>query len=398
MQRRLLPRVPLGVNIESLSDNLRLYSRSEIEARALRVDGRLLGVYEGDPSLLANQLNHNEKLVQDLQSGEWLILRTLAAASTANAEDFMDEPVSRAHEPQQILLHWDDGISLAHWLDPKRHVSLVNKIDLAIALVKAVKRIHDDGIVHGAIVANHFKVLRRGEGFHAALVNAAKSVEAVHEDEFSRDVEQLGLLLTGLWRNDPKLVHISLPMLHADVEVRPTLAVVLQNLEQLRAKLATVEKRTKIASLHLDQFRLVRLDGGGAYRALISHLKGFDEIRLVDDTLYVTDKELLAMRADLEAQGILVSDEVVTVPNAGVVAVEELIPDDEVYNIPSCVLGFFCDVLQDIRRCCTRALGDEGRPLTGSPMLLFAASDQPGDIVINMSSDSEEYSLRSTNP
>lgn len=205
------PRLPRGVSVDALADNLKLYSEQEIQAFKLQftedgrhryyVDesgikhklkypvyvfhGKIFAVYPGNKFLLADGDSSFArcKLAQDLESGEWLVDKTIPVDSSLNdtvTEDVRYEQSCLSMNHQDVLagdqqpvsfyrpfndavvregVHEEDGkydlfmqyaygMDLQEWLHTHARLPLIVRMHMSLGLINALQLVHANGTLH----------------------------------------------------------------------------------------------------------------------------------------------------------------------------------------------------------------------------------------------------------
>lgn len=205
------PRLPRGVRVQDLADNLKLYSDEEIsvfkqqfsgdgrhryyadasgEKQKLKYpvyvfEGKLFAVYPGKKYLLADGDSSFSrcKLAQNLETGEWVVDKTISIDAdvddtvhadvkyeqdclSANHQDVLSDELhavhfyrpfkdaslrANAHEEDgkyDIFMKYVHGMDLQEWLDHHPRLPLITRMNMSIGLVSALQSVHANGILH----------------------------------------------------------------------------------------------------------------------------------------------------------------------------------------------------------------------------------------------------------
>lgn len=210
IQTRRIPFLPPQIDINDLHDNGKLYSDNmiaKIRAECLiheypngrlrslqlydkimrlkyaiiKMDDNYYAIYSGQKKLGSGRYGR-VKLAQNLQTGQWLALkvqldsdvirspRSQISRELTNLKKIgrierikpTNEPVnfqqySRTHDERQdyTLMKYSQGNTLDYFIDNKKIYSPIIYLNMSIAFLKAVQRVHQQGLLHRDIKLNN---------------------------------------------------------------------------------------------------------------------------------------------------------------------------------------------------------------------------------------------------
>lgn len=205
------PRLPKGVDVSALADNLKLYSDEEIRAFKVQFiedgryryftnsegesqrlkypvyvfEGKIFAVYPGKKYLLADGDSSFSrcKLAQDLETSEWVVDKTISIDESindtvredvryeqnflsVNDQDVLSDELhavhfyrpfkdasSRKHAHDEdgkydIFIKYVHGKDIQDWLDEHPCLPLITRMNMSLGLVSALQKVHATGTLH----------------------------------------------------------------------------------------------------------------------------------------------------------------------------------------------------------------------------------------------------------